>query len=358
MANIFRENLPDLSRLPLFNGVPADLLDQITIDMIHYHRHGDVIFRRGDDPDGIIIILHGNVCISVNGTHLIARQPLQVVGEQAFIDKTVRSADVIAQGSVKVLKLPASHLRSFMDDAAFNRNLLRIVSEKLREATEERAYRFQQEELLFSEFQAHLAPEVVDRLLATGHNYGEPRFVDAVILMSDIRDFTQRSSGMSPAEISEQLDAYLCSVVNVIHRHEGLVDKFIGDAVLAIWGFVPTQADIAIQAFECAQEMVRTAAQMEFGRKPITIGVGLNAGEVFIGNIGSKEKRQFTVLGTPVNLAARYESKTKELERPIVVGQSFYDRLPIELQQRCSQHSGLSIKGSQEQSVYSFSPKA
>ena len=85
-------------------------------------------------------------------------------------------------------------------------------------------------------------------------------------------------------------------------------------------------------------------------------GESLNAGQVFIGNIGGAGKRQFTVLGSPVNLAARFESETKALESPIVVGQDFYTRLPQHLQAPLMKHENRPIKGTPLQTVYTYTP--
>jgi adenylate cyclase len=197
---------------------------------------------------------------------------------------------------------------------------------------------------------------MINSLLATGIDYGSPRHIkNAVILFSDIRCFTFHSAEMSAAEIANQLSPYLSAVVDVIHRHGGLVDKFIGDAVMAVWGYTASDRK-AVDAFKCAEEMVRLAAGMQFGNSPIRIGVGLNTGEVFSGNIGNAGKKQFTVLGMPVNLASRFESKAKELNAPIVLGQAFYDALPTELQHLLTPHTEQDIKGDSPQTLYTFDP--
>lgn len=346
----------DLSILPIFNNVSADLLQLIKPEMIHFYNDGDVIFYQGGESDSLVILLHGQVRILVDGIFLVARDPYAVIGEQAFINQTTRSATVVAQGMIKALVLPRSLVERLMMDSTFIKNLLRLVSKKLAEASNERAFRFRNEHLLFSEFRAHLSPEVAQRLLATGQAYGEPRYIDAIILFSDIRSFTERSAGMTPEEIASQLGPYLDAAVNVIHHHEGLVDKFIGDAVMAIWGFAPSEVDPVMQAFACAQELICTASQMCFGGKPIAIGVGLNAGQVFIGNVGGEGKRQFTVLGSPVNLAARFQDETKTLGASIVMGQDFYDRLAPHLRGQLVMHEHCPIKGTEPQTLYSYGP--
>ena len=265
--------------------------------MVCFYHDGNVIFAEGEKADHLVILLHGQARIVLNGIFLATRFPYAIQGEQAFINETTRSATVIAQGMVQALVLPHFLVELLIRDVAFLENLLRLVSEKLAEASNERAFRYRNEYLLFSEFRAHLSPEVTNRLLATGLAYGEPRYIDAIILFSDIRSFTERSAGMAPQEIAAQLGSYIDAVVSLIHQHEGLVDKFVGDAVMAIWEFAPSEEDPVMQAFTCAQEMLYLAQSMSFGGVPIAIGIGLNAGQVFIGNIGGSGKRQYTVLG-------------------------------------------------------------
>lgn len=346
----------DISLLPIFQNIPKNLLEQITPDMICFYGDGDIILAEGAPADNLLVLLSGQVRVFLNGTYLVTRYPYAVIGEQAFINHTGRSATVIAQGLVKALVLPQAIVEQFMENAAFTRNLLRLLSEKLTEASSERAYHFRNEQLLFSEFRAHLSPEITNHLLATGLAYGHPRYIDAIILFADIRSFTEALVGMPSHEVANQLGPYFDAMVTIIQRYEGLIDKFIGDAVMAIWGFVSTDHEPIIQAFQCAQEMLHVAASMSFGGKPIKIGVGLNAGQVFIGNIGGEGKRQFTVLGLPVNLAARFESETKVLNTPIVMGKDFYDRLPFDLQACVEKHEDQPIKGAGLQTVYTYNP--
>lgn len=342
-----------LSHLPLFQDVEIDLLDRLPTP--RRFSDGDTIFREDDPGDTFFFVLHGQVKISRHGIHLVTRQALEVVGEQAYIEKSPRSATASAIGAVELLEIPKLIVDELLSSPHFSRNLLSLLSVKLREATNERAYRYAQEQALFSEFRAHVAPEVLNELLAKGTDeYGEPRYTDAVILMSDIRGFSGASAEMTPKQIAHQLGAYLDDMVSIIHRHGGLVDKFVGDAVMAIWGgFQPSAQDIAVQAFECAKEMVQVAQGMSFGERPIAIGVGLNAGQVFVGNVGSNGKRQFTVLGTPVNAAARLESKTKELEAAVVIGEELFTRLPADIQPQLRQHPDTELKGVGTMTCYS-----
>jgi adenylate cyclase len=169
-----------------------------------------------------------------------------------------------------------------------------------------------------------------------------------------VRSFTATCGKMKPAAIAAQLTPYLDAMVEVIHRHGGFVDKFIGDAILAAWGIVPNDGDAATQAFACAREMVAIASKKKFGGLPIRIGVGLNRGRVFAGNVGGSGKRQFTILGTAVNLTQRFESHTKAARAEIVAGNSFYMKLPHSERTGWTAHRGTKFKGAALQTVYSF----
>ena len=350
-------DLSMLLSLPLFAHVPPDLLiPLLTEDVVRYYQDGETMLAQGDPAHHLLILLHGQARVLTDGTFLVTRHPYDVIGELAFINQATRNASVIAQGTVQALCLQASTIEQLLQNAAFTRNLLRHVAEKLDEATQERAFRFRHEALLFSEFRAHLSPILAQRLLATGKHYGTPRFIDAVLLFADIRSFTERSATMTPEQLVQELNPYLDAIVSVIHRHEGMIDKFIGDAVFALWGIAPSRSDPIQQAFACAQEMLTTATRLSFGGAPITLGIGLNAGRVFSGNVGSEEKRQFTVLGHPVNLAARYENATKELHAPIVIGKDFADRLPPALFVLLQQHQ-IVIRGTGLQTLYTYNPE-
>ncbi len=350
-------SISGLANFPLFEGLSAELVALISPEMRHTYYDSDTICAHGDPCCDLIVVTRGHVLVHVDDVCIVPRTAPCVIGELALIDGTTRSASVTAEGYVEAFVIPPSVAHQLMADQVFLRNLVRILSAKLREATDERAIRYKNEKRLFGEFSAHVSRQVADGLISSGVDYGKARYIqDAVILQSDIRDFTKLSANMVPEEIAEQLSAYLSAAVDVIHAHDGLIDKFVGDAVLAVWGFLP-DVNKVLKAFRCAEELVKVAGKMAFGGSPVRVGVGLNFGRVFIGNVGNDRKRQFTVLGTPVNLAARFESKSKELHTPIILGAAFYERLPPTIQDSVKSHPGEIIKGDQAQTLYSFDPR-
>jgi class 3 adenylate cyclase len=347
-GNMKYEDLQQTARtISLFNGVADELIRQLTPDAhVSHYRDGDSIFKEGDSPDNLYVVLRGKVSILRNGTYIVTRGKTEVFGEQAIVDDTSRTATVKAVGSVQLLRVPVPLVKQFLHDPQFATNLLRILSEKLSQATDERAYRYALEEKLFAAFRSYIDPEVLNKLLATGlDKYGKPRFIDAIVLFCDMRSYSLLSLNLKPADVAEQLGGHLEAMVEVIHQHGGMVDKFVGDGVMAIWGFYPGDADDAERAFDCAVSMVETARLRTFAGRPIEIGVGLNQGTVFCGNVGNDRKRQFTVLGAPVNVASRLETLSKTLGAPIVIGQTVYQLLPGDVQARLTEHRDVHLPG-------------
>jgi len=341
------------SNLPIFADVSADRMALLSPEMVHFYNNGQQIVSEKHCADCLVVLIKGEARVVADGIFLVTRRAESVIGEQALIEGVPRTATVIAQGTVEALVIQKPIFETLLLDHNFSRNLMRALSAKLSEATSSRAYRFRNEERLFAEFSAHLAPEVVNRLLVSGEAYGKPRYIDAVILMADVRSFTASCAKMRPSSIAAQLSPYLDTMVDVIHSHQGFVDKFIGDAVLAVWGVTPSEGKAASKAFACAREMVGTAATKRFGGNRIQIGVGLNKGKVFVGNVGGAGKRQFTVLGTPVNLTQRFESQTKDLKADIVAGATFYSALSNSDLIGWSKHA-VKVKGAPLQKLYSF----
>ncbi len=146
-----------------------------------------------------------------------------------------------------------------------------------------------------------------------------------VVLFSDVRGFTERSEQTDPEELVRQLNEYLTSMVEVIFRHGGTLDKFIGDAVMAHWGALGGGSDEehARKAVLAARDMIAVLTRMnetwqEAGKEPFQIGVGLHLGEAVAGEIGSTHRTEFAVLGDTVNLASRLEGLTKQFHCDVI----------------------------------------
>ena len=171
-------------------------------------------------------------------------------------------------------------------------------------------------------FTRFVNPHVVHDLLKRGGfpEKGEGR--DITILFSDIRGFTTLSETRTPEEIVSLLNRYFERQVEVIFRHGGCLDKFIGDAIMAFWGAPLDDKDHAKQAVLAALEMGEALEQFKAELKELgkgfDIGIGLNSGPAVVGLLGSENKREYTAIGDTVNVASRIEGLTKGVARILV----------------------------------------
>ena len=175
---------------------------------------------------------------------------------------------------------------------------------------------------------------------------GEKR--ELTIFFSDVRNFTTLTEKSDPTELIALLNEYLAAMTEIVFAHDGIVDKFIGDGILAYWGaFTPgrNHAELAARASLAMMERLQQLNRKweAEGRQTLAIGVGLNTGEVVFGNVGSGKKIEFTVIGDPVNLAARLESLNKEYKTSIIISEFTLARLGELAQVRPL--GGVKVKG-------------
>lgn len=152
------------------------------------------------------------------------------------------------------------------------------------------------------------------------------------VLFSDIRGFTSLSEKMTAEEVSVILNEYFAEMEPIISKYNGVINKFIGDAVMAIFGEPIQDINHPQNAVKCAYEMLKKVEYLRekwlFEGKPkIEIGVGINTGEVFIGNIGTENRMEYTVIGDTVNLASRIESYNKVYKTNLLVSSSTYSHI-------------------------------
>jgi adenylate cyclase len=136
------------------------------------------------------------------------------------------------------------------------------------------------------------------------------------ILFSDIRGFTPMSEALTPEEVVEILNEYMGEMTKIIFRNKGTLDKFIGDAIMVIFGAPIPFEDHPYYAVKCAVEMRDKLNELRRkwcaeGKRMINVGIGINTGDVVVGNMGSEHRMNYTVIGDHVNLAARLEANTK-----------------------------------------------
>lgn len=237
-------------------------------------------------------------------------------GTSAFL----RPADAIlpaaASGVVDLFSLPANLARIFilaltgMITALVMLRARRLLHRGVKEASERASIaRF---------LPSEIAPLMVGRDLAA---WRRGRRQEITVLFVDLRDSTALAEHLDPARLSVFVSSFRRRVMRAAQAHGGMVDKFMGDGALLIFGVPEPLPDDAQRAIRCAQEILRLVARWNEKRRfdpPVRVGIGLHTGEVFCGVVGASERLEFTVLGDVVNVAARIEQATKRFKVPVL----------------------------------------
>lgn len=344
--------VPALSALDLFSRVPAALCESA---VVRHYTDGEVILTSGAAADKLVVLMRGFAEIREDGVYIAMRPAVHLLGELALIDGHPRSASVLARGLVTTYEFAVSDAMALLNHPAFLANLARELTWKLRGATAERAIQYKQHQLLFGEFRAHVSPDVLQQLLAAG-NLGAPRLADVVVLFADVRGFTTKTLTTPPEQLLADLGGFLDRAVDVIHAHGGMVDKFLGDCVMALWGYAP-HPDDAARAVAAAEALVCATHELTVGGEPLHIGVGVESGLAMLGVVGTAGKRQFTALGATVNLAARLQEETKRIGVAIAIGPDLASRVPEEVRTRLRKPITTDIRGVGATSVWSLNVK-
>ncbi len=173
----------------------------------------------------------------------------------------------------------------------------------------------------------YFSPNVVDRLAANNAGLDDGKIQPVTVLFADLVGFTTISETLSPRELIELLRDFHSRLARVALSFDGTIDKFIGDAIMVNFGTPDPRADDAERALRCAVAMIVeidswNVQRQAQGRPRIDISIGMEFGEVVVGNIGDARRMEFTVLGDPVNVASRLEGRSRELNAVLVVGQN------------------------------------
>jgi adenylate cyclase len=187
-------------------------------------------------------------------------------------------------------------------------------------------------------FARYVSQQVMEKILKTediDKLAGERRKI--TVLFSDIRQFTKLAESLPPEQVVSLLNAYFEAMLKVIFRHQGILDKFLGDGMMVEFG---TPADDPMQekhavmtALEMQQELKKLTAKWRAEGKPtIEIGIGVHTGLAVVGNIGTEERIEYTAVGDTINIAARLEQTTKLLKKPILISETTYMAIKDEFQ--------------------------
>lgn len=259
-------------------------------------RSGQVkIYRIRDDRETILAILkHGDF-----------------FGEMAVFTGLARSASAQALTDCELQEVNKEAFIKLVKEPVIWR-ILQKMSDRIREFDDKVEDLLIEDELrkVVQLFRRYVAPQVVDEILkSTGSGQtidlsGELR--EVTVLFADIRNFTTIAEQMEPREVVDLLNTYLGEMTHVVFRYDGTVDKYIGDAVMAIFNAPVIQEDHALLAVKAAKNIqsVVTEIGLEKSEK-ITVGVGINTGKAILGNIGTDLHLDYTVVGDAVNIASR-----------------------------------------------------
>ena len=176
-------------------------------------------------------------------------------------------------------------------------------------------------------FGQHVSPQVVERLLLEGAST-ESDIRKVAVMFVDFRSFTAGARSRSPQDVVDRLDGAFAVLVEILDRHGGIVNKFLGDGFLALFGAPFEAEDPSHRAVSAGREMLAAMERINADSSwPLRIGIGIHFGDVVAGNIGSPRRKEYTVIGDTVNFAARLEALNKDFNSQFLISSSVHDAL-------------------------------
>ncbi len=227
----------------------------------------------------------------------------------------------------------------------------------------ETAFHALERQRLRQAFGGYVSPDILEEILKGEIKpgvHGERHRI--CVLFSDIRSFTSISEKMSPEQVIQFLNIYLAAMAEAIQDNGGVVDKFIGDGIMAFFGAPKKLQQPALHAFDAARAKLKNLQavneQIKDMQMPrLQIGIGLHIGDAVVGNIGSEKRNEYTAIGDVVNTASRLEGLTKQAGYPVVASLEFVQDLPADLQSQFDDLGKMSVKGREAVAVYGWPSK-
>ncbi|MGE5249228.1 MAG: adenylate/guanylate cyclase domain-containing protein [Bacteroidota bacterium] len=251
--------------------------------------------------------------------------------EQMKKDNTLRDVPVIVISAQDELQSMVRGIELGAEDylpKSFNPVLLRA---RIGACLEKKRLRDQQRKI----FHTFASPEIADELMANGFTLGGKR-IDATVLFADICSFTSYAEQHDATEVLDFLNEYFAAMFEPISRHGGIVNQIIGDGLMALFGTVNLKGNPCEQAVSCAIEMMAVLERLNQKRAAetktqIKIGIGIASGTVMAGYAGTQHRATYTCVGDAVNLAARIESYTRKVKRPVLIDSYTRSCLPASI---------------------------
>jgi adenylate cyclase len=273
-----------------------------------------------------------------------------VLSSDASVDERFKAAkSIIMQGIRSTMCVPllynneflgAMHMDSMLATGAFTEKDLQLFQGIATQAAiaiqnQQLALKIEAEAGTRAQFQRLLSPNLVDQIVSGALKLDQAGTdLEVTMLFADIRGFTSMSERHTPAEMVKTLNSYFEVMVDVLFRHGGTLDKYVGDEIIGLFGAPVGQPDSPIRAIRCALDMLKALSEYnrlraEEGLEAVQIGIGVNTGQVIAGAIGSSRTLQYTVIGDAVNTAARLCNVAKANE--IIVSQSTFHQCREEI---------------------------
>jgi adenylate cyclase len=325
-------NARDEKRLKMFSGQAAIAISnaQLFEDINAMKNYNESILKSLND--GVITLDEDNTIIKANEAALkILNEEEYILGHTAaelFNNKNdwvLKNLHQTVDAGKAVLSMDANMALRNGEQAAVNLNTVPLLDLEnnhigsmmiIEDITNEKRMR--------STMSRYMTEEVADRLLSGDDSALGGTAQDVSVLFSDIRGFTNLSESIGARETVTMLNDYFSHMVDAVFQHNGILDKYIGDAIMAVFGAPFTSERDSDNSVKTAIEMMRALnkfnhSQIDRGVMPLEIGIGISSGEVISGNIGSPKRMDYTVIGDTVNLASRLEGTTKFYSCPVVI---------------------------------------
>lgn len=285
----------------------------LTGGVLKDYNDGDIIFQENDYGCDMHIIRKGQVKIyrerSGRDIILAVLNKGDFFGEMALFTGQSRSASAQAIGPCQIQTIDRNSFKAFVNEPVVWRMFERM-SHRIREFDDKMEDLLIDDELrkVIQLFRRYVAPQVVDEILKTAGSgeidlSGELR--EVTILFADIRNFTSIAEKMQPHEVVDLLNTYLGEMTHMVFRYDGTVDKYIGDAIMAVFNAPVSQEDHAWLAVSAAFSIQEAVEKLKSVNPLISVGIGINTGSAVLGNVGTDLHLDYTVIGDSVNVAAR-----------------------------------------------------
>ena len=197
-------------------------------------------------------------------------------------------------------------------------------------------------------FGEYVSPEVMGTLLDLKPDL-RSESKNVCVMFLDIRNFTGFAEKRSPEEVVQYLESLFEFMIEIVNRHHGIINKFLGDGFMAVFGAPLSDGKDCVNAVEAAQEILaRLKQEVEAGTiLPTTVGIGLHAGEAVTGSIGSALRREYTVIGDVVNLAARIEKLNKQFDSQLLISEMVWQAV-AEAQRQAQPMGHVQVRGREQ----------